>query len=123
MAGITSVYAASPAMADSFRLLAESFGQQIRLEPFREPLQMRQLLARYCFNDPLRTRDIPLTKDSAELLWQHSHGRPFLIQLIAGKSFRLAARRGARLVGSEDVREAYSLLRRMKPTVFSDITS
>jgi type II secretory pathway predicted ATPase ExeA len=119
MAGITSVFAASPAMLEAFEELQDSFGHQLHLGPFRERSDMQRLLARYCFHDASRTMDIPLSSSALELLWRLSQGKPFLIQLIAGESFKQAAHRGDQVVDDRHVQEAHSLLRRTKPRAFT----
>jgi hypothetical protein len=53
-----------------------------------------------------------------ELLWQHSQGLPYVIQLLSGLSFRLARQQHGSVVTASHVDQAYNQLRREKPQLF-----
>jgi serine/threonine protein kinase len=109
-AGVISVYVASPVMVELFRPLYESFGRELHLEAFPNISDLRRLLARYYFDDASRTDDLPVEADAIELLWQVTHGAPFAIQLVAGRSFEHARTRQSGQVQTCDVEEAFRLL-------------
>jgi len=121
MAGITSVFAASPAMMESFKPLQESFGHQVHLGPFPDPSDMLRLLASYCLGDAGRIHDVPASRAAMNLLWRRSGGKPYTIQLIAGWSFRLAAKNGDRRVEEQHVDEAFRRLKEANPRTFAGI--
>jgi hypothetical protein len=116
-AGVVSVYAASPEMVESFTPLNELFSEQVHVGPFRNFDDELKLLARYYFGDATRTRDLPITEAAAQVLWKLTQGKPFLIQLIAGASFRQARDRGARVVSDTDVLEARQILAGQRPEI------
>jgi hypothetical protein len=120
LAGVVSVYAASPEMAESFAPLKESFYEQVRINPFANYADMQRLLARYYFGDPTRIDDLPITGTALDLLWKLTAGKPYLIQLIAGDSFRSAQTRGAALVVDGDIMAARESVRARWPETFAD---
>jgi hypothetical protein len=116
-AGVISVYAASPDMSESFAPLQESFYEQVHLGPFAEVTDMRKLLARYYFGDVARLDELPLTPQALALLWEYTQGKPYLIQLVAGHSFRCALDQQAETVTETHVLAARELLRTQRPEV------
>jgi hypothetical protein len=119
-AGVVSVYVASPVMAEAFAPVYDSFGRQLRLGPFTDIEDLRRLLARYYFDDARRTDDVPIAAAAVERLWSLTRGRPFVIQLLAGRSFEHAAMRQAAEVQAGHVDEAYVALLAEKPQCFGD---
>jgi hypothetical protein len=117
-AGVTSVYAASPEMEESFSRLSDVFGHHLRLGPFGSLRDLTSLLARYCGTDG-RTGPPPAAADAVDRVWELSGGRPYLIQLLAGSSFRAARTAGATQVLVEHVVQAHAELKRDKPLLFS----
>jgi hypothetical protein len=116
-AGVVSVYAASAEMAESFEPLDESFSEQVRIGPFQSLDDVLKLLARYYFGDASRTQELPITTEATQVLWQLTYGKPFLVQLVAGYSFRQARDQGARVVADTHVREARAILGAHRPEV------
>jgi hypothetical protein len=116
-AGVISVYVASPVMAEAFR---ESCGREVRLGAFADIDDLRRLLARYYFDDAARVEDLPVAPGAVELLWAVTAGKPFLIQLVAGRSFERARQDKASAVGVAHVEEAHRSLRAEKPRYFGD---
>ena len=119
VSGLTAIYAASPAMVDAQPILQEWFVHQVRLGPFDGHEEMRRLIARYYFDDAQRWQEVPAEPAALDSLWQLSQGMPFLIQLIAGRSFELAHRQRDNQLASRHVAEAHAQLVREKPTAFS----
>lgn len=117
LAGVVHVYAASPEMAESFAPLEEQFYDQIAIGPFSDPADMRRLLARYCHGDAASAADLPLRPDALELLWELTGGRPYLIQLVAGQSFRCARQQRAQVITADHVRDAHQFIRLRRPEV------
>lgn len=117
--GLTAIYAASPAMVDSQQALQDWFVHQVRLGPFCTHDEMRRLLARYYFDDSRRWQDVPASSEALENLWALSRGMPFLIQLIAGRSFDLAHRLGDSKLSARHITEAHARLLKEKPTAFT----
>jgi hypothetical protein len=117
-AGVISVYVASPAMMDAFRPVYDSFGREVRLGSFSNIEDLRHLLARYYFGDAARIEDLPVSLDAIDLLWRVTGGRPFPIQLVAGRSFECARTRGAHNVQACHVEEAHRALLAEKPQCF-----
>jgi hypothetical protein len=120
-AGVVSVYVASPGMADAFRPVYESFGRELHLGPFASVEDLRRLLARYYHDDPTRVDDlrVPVTAGAIDLLWSLTRGRPFPIQLVAGRSFEYACAREAVEVQTCHVEEAFQALQAERPQCFS----
>ncbi|MFO0844578.1 MAG: serine/threonine-protein kinase [Gemmataceae bacterium] len=114
-AGIVSVYVASPEMADAFRPLLEVCGRELPLGPFAGVEDLLRLLAAYCYDDPKRTDDVPLTEAAVDRLWRRSAGQPYLIQLVAQRAFHLARRDGAARVDEGHVEAAVEAARRERP--------
>jgi hypothetical protein len=119
-AGVVSVYVASPVMAQAFAPVFDSFGRELRLGPFTDIEDLRRLLARYYFDDVKRTADVPVAADAVERLWSVTRGRPFLIQLVAGRSFEQACSRQAVEVEACHVEEAFRALLAEKPQCFAE---
>jgi len=115
--GVVTVYAASPEMAESFTALHKYFDEQVQIGPFTDREDIQHLLARYYFGDIGRTADLPLTRDALDLLWKLSGGKPYLIQLLAGQSFRCALSRKADVVTDAHVKEAHVNIRAKRPEV------
>jgi hypothetical protein len=118
--GVVSVYVASPVVADAFRPIFDSFGCEVRLGSFAGIDDLRHLLALYCFGDVNRVEDLPVAPEAIDLLWSGTRGRPFLIQLVAGRSFEHARTQLAVIVGRGHVEEAFRALRAEKPQCFTD---
>ncbi len=117
-AGLISVYAASPEMEKSFENLRDVLGHHLHLGPFRSLEDLRRLLNRYC-RERHDLQDDPHTEPEAiELLWKHSQGLPYVIQLLCGMSFRLARQQHGPVVTASHVGQAYDQLRREKPQLF-----
>jgi hypothetical protein len=115
-AGIVSVYAASPDMAESFAPLQQELAyEEVCIGPFANFEDMQKLLARYYFGDALRTADLPLTPAALEALWRVTRGMPYLIQLVAGQAFRCALARGAKGIVDAHVTEACEHLKVRRP--------
>jgi hypothetical protein len=110
-AGVISVYVASPEMADSFRPLRESFGRELRLGPFRAITDMRRLLARYYFDDVGREDELPVAEEAIQLLWDLSRGEPYLIQLLAERSFSAGHDQQARKLKASHVLAGHEALK------------
>ncbi len=119
MSGLTAIYAASPAMVDQQKTLQDAFVHQIRLGPFCSHTEMRQLLARYYFDDNDATTEVPANGEALEELWKMSRGMPFLIQLIAGRSFEIAHHEGDCELSPQHVKDAYARIKAEKPTAFT----
>lgn len=119
MSGLTAIYAASPAMVDRLQTLEDAFVHQIRLGPFNSHSEMRQLLKRYYFDDNDSTIDVPASAEALDEMWKVSRGMPFLIQLIAGRSFEIAHREGECELLPHHVNDAYARLKAEKPTAFT----
>jgi hypothetical protein len=92
----------------------------LRLGPFAGIEDLRRLLARYCFDDVGRTGDLPVAAEAVERLWSVSRGQPFLIQMVAGRSFGRAAAQQAVGVAAGHVEEAYRELLAEKPQCFAE---
>jgi hypothetical protein len=118
-AGVASVYAASPEMEDSFGQLRDVFGHHLRLGPFRSPEDMRRLLVRYYCAEAGVSSELPAEPDALTRLWEISAGRPYVIQLLAGGSFRLARKAASSVVLVRHVNSAFDDLRAEKPHLFS----
>jgi hypothetical protein len=114
-AGVVSVYAASPEMVESFTPLRELFSEQVHIGPFKKIDDVLRLLARYYFGDASHTHDLPVTAEAVQLVWDLTHAKPYLIQLIAGASFRQARDAGARIVTAQHVGEAREILSAQRP--------
>lgn len=115
--GLLGGYVASPEMVKEFRRLA-IFGAELPLGPFVDIDEMRHLLARYYFDDPRRITDLPIAQAALAELWDTSRGEPFLIQIIADRSFRLAISDRAGAVDSRHVRRARDEVRHERPNAF-----
>jgi|GEM_PF-6036278 len=118
-AGVTSVYAASPEMEESFSQIRDVLGRHLRLGPFRSPEDMRRLLVRYYCAEAGGTAELPAEPAALARMWEISVGRPYVIQLLAGGSFRLARKAWSPIVLVGHVNQAYEELRREKPHLFT----
>ena len=118
--GLIGGYAASPEMIEQFSSLEPLFGSHLSLGPFESIDDMLRLLARYYFDDVSRISDLPVTPEAVETLWKISGGEPFLIQLAADRSFRLARRDRAASVRPYHVNKAHTMLKRERPAAFPD---
>jgi len=117
-AGLISVYAASPEMEKSLNDLRNVLGNHLHLGPFRSPEDLRHLLARYCFKPSDQRIEPPAEAAALDLLWKHSRGLPFNIQLLSGRSFLLAHNERYTVVLARHVEQAYAQLRQEKPHLF-----
>ncbi len=117
-AGLISVYAASPEMEKSFGELSDVLGHHLRLGPFRSHEDLLRLLGRYCGTIKDVQDEPPAEMAAIELLWRHSRGFPYVIQLLAGQSFRLARDQHSPIVKARHVEQALDQLRREKPHLF-----
>lgn len=118
-AALTSVYAASPEMADSFRPLQELLGHEITIGPFESQRDLLQLLSRYYHGDMNHTDDLPISADALQKIWEYAAGMPFQIQFLLSFGFQNARQQGAALVTDEHVIQAFDLLSRQRPEYFS----
>ena len=117
--GVMGAYAASPEMVLSSHHLEPLFGGQLPLGAFGSFDDMRRLLARYYFDDLARIDELPVTGKALNILWEISRcGEPFLIQLIADRSFRIARRSEAAVVNDSHVEQAHSILHKERPNAF-----
>jgi hypothetical protein len=116
--GLVGGYVASPAMVGEFRRLA-IFGKELQLGPFETFGDMQRLLARYYFDDVSRVGQLPVADDAMDGIWRLSRGEPFLIQLLADRSFRLALSEGTRGVTRQHVDDAHMALRIERPSAFT----
>jgi hypothetical protein len=116
--GVISVYVASPEMVEAFGPLYETFGRELRLGPFPSIRDLQRLLACYCFHDPQRVADIPVTVPALEMLWSVTGGQPYAIQMLAGRSFDFASEAHAAEVSVEHVRRGHEALRAEMPQLF-----
>jgi hypothetical protein len=112
-AGVTCVYAASPEQEGSFNCFADLLGHRVRLGPFREFDDMRRLLVRYC-----GMADLPAEPAALARMWELSRGGAYVIQLLAGRSFRLAATERESVVRIRHVTAAHDEIRQEKPHLF-----
>ena len=117
-AGVTSIYAASPEMDDSFAQLGDVLGHHLRLGPFRSPDDMRRLLVRY-YGAEAGAGELPAEPAALARLWELSQGRPYFIQLLAGGGFKRARGEMSAVVGVQHVNGAHEDLRKDKPHLFS----
>jgi hypothetical protein len=116
-AGIVSVYAASPEMAEKFNSWSD---REIRIGPFLNVEDMLRLLAKYYFGDVSLKDDLPVADEAIVRIWELSRGIPYLIQHISGQSFSCANREGARSVDERHVRIAHEELSGKRPEIFRD---
>jgi hypothetical protein len=114
-AGIVSIYAASPEMAEKFNPWSD---REIRIGPFLNVEDMLRLLAKYYFGDISLKVDLPVAREAIVRIWEFSLGIPYIIQHISGRSFSCASKEGSKRVEERHVRAAYEELRNKKPEVF-----
>jgi hypothetical protein len=119
-AGVVSIYAASPEMAETFRPLRDSFGRHLTLGPFRSPDDLRRLLVRYYFESASAESDLPATVEAIERLWKLTRGSPYVIQLLAGRSFRFARDQRASQLTEGHVDQAHRCLGEEMPDLFPE---
>jgi hypothetical protein len=117
-AGLVSVYAASPEMEKSLQDLRDVLGHHLHLGPFRSLEDLRRLLARYCGMTHDQRYELPAEPRAVDQLWELSRGLPYVIQLLSGKSFRLARNQHCPVVTATHVEQAYERLWREKPHLF-----
>jgi len=120
MSGGASVYVASRSMVNSYFELKLHLPYTIEVGPFRAMDDMLQLLSRYYFGDARATDRLPVETDAYHLIWTHAKGRPFLIQMIAHRSFDHAHGRRSHIVESADVHESLATLRQERPELFPE---
>jgi hypothetical protein len=114
-AGIVSIYAASPEMAEKFKDWSD---REIHIGPFENVEDMLRLLSRYYFDLVSPKGALPVTEDAIKLIWELSLRVPYLIQQISGRSFAAASKEGAKLVDERHVKGAHDDLRFSKPEMF-----
>jgi hypothetical protein len=117
-AGLVSVYTASPETEKSFEDLRDVLGHHLHLGPFRSHEDIRRLLARYCGKTHDTPAEPPADIAAIDLLWKHSRGFPYVIQLLCGLSFRLARDQQCQVVTAMHVEHALDRLQREKPHLF-----
>lgn len=117
-ARLTSVYAATPEMADSFRTLHDLFGHQISIGPFESQRDQVRLLAQYYYGNTNETTGLPVSADSLQTVWELAGGMPFQIQFLLNFSFQYARQHRAELVAVDHVTKAFDLLSRDRPEYF-----
>lgn len=118
--GVVSVYVASHEMADAFHPLLEVCGRELVLGPFSSILDLKRLLSVYCFENPDRIDELPVTEEAIERLWEQTTGQPYQIQLIAQRSFGLARAEQASHVRADHVDQAFDFVRRDRPHLFGE---
>jgi hypothetical protein len=64
--------------------------------------------------------DLPVTAEAIDLLWSVTRGRPFPIQVVAGRSFEYACAGQAAEVQACHVRRALDALQEEKHRCFSE---
>lgn len=116
---VTTVYAASPEMADSFEPLHRHYDHQILLGPFDSERDMLRLAAMYYYKDASRTRDLPITERAIRRIWQYSSGQPYQIQCLLWQSFSNARRSHSNAVTDTQVEDAHRDLIKKRPEYFS----
>ena len=116
-AGIVTVYAASPEMAEKFNPWSD---REIHIGPFVKIDDMLTLLSRYYFGDTSQKDNLPLSRDAIIRIWEFTWGIPYLIQHLSGQSFSRANREGFALVEERHVRSAHEELTQRKPELFHE---
>lgn len=120
--GVTGGYVASPEMEHGFDKLDQLFGAKLKVGPFNTPEEMKQLMARYYFNDISAVPRLPATHEALDSLWKLSGGVPFLIQLIANSSFRVAQDRSSSVLETAHIEEGYAAASKERPAAFKNRT-
>lgn len=116
--GVTGGYVASPEMEHGFDKLDQLFGAKLKVGPFRTPEEMKQLMARYYFNDIAAVPQLPATRAAMDSLWNLSGGVPFLIQLIANSSFRAAHEQSSRVLEVSHIEAGHAAATKERPAAF-----
>jgi hypothetical protein len=116
-AEVVSIYAAGPELIDRCRNWS---AREIRIGPFKSVEDMLHLLARYYFDEMSLRDDPPVSQEAIHLMWQLSHGIPYLIQHLASLCFARAAAEGVGRVEERHLHEAYQGLRRARPELFAE---
>jgi type II secretory pathway predicted ATPase ExeA len=119
-AGLNSVYAASPRMAETFVPLRDYFSRRIELKQFKSVDLILELLARYYFGDSNRAGELPIEPEAVLRMWELTRGRPYQIQLLADKSFEIAHRESSTGVNDQHVESAIADLRSDRPSDWSE---
>jgi hypothetical protein len=116
--GVVGGYVASPEMEERFEELDQLFGGRLIVGPFQSPHEMKRLLAKYYFGDGSRSGELPVTERALQMLWSLSRGEPFLIQLIADWSFKIARQQGSDSVDTPHTEQAHAAVRKERPKAF-----
>lgn len=116
-AGIVSLYAADPQMAEKFNPWSD---REIRIGPFVRMGDLLRLLTRYYFGDIAAEQELPIDGTAVSRIWDLSRGVPYLIQNLSGQAFACANREGARRVGEGHVRTAHTELSQRRPDLFGE---
>jgi len=114
--GRVSVYAATPAMAESYYKTTSE--HEVRLLPF-DGAEVQRLLLSYWSRTAGHHGDLPVTADAGDAIWKLTEGRPYRVQLLAGASFTIANEHRASLVSRSHVESALDRLRKEKPAEFA----
>jgi hypothetical protein len=116
-AEVVSIYAASPELVDRFR---DWSAREIQIGPFIKVEDMLRLRARYYFGEISLRDDLPVAREGILLLWELSHGVPYLIQHLANECFARACAEGTGRVEERHVVDAHQVLFRTRPELFLD---
>jgi transcriptional regulator with XRE-family HTH domain len=117
-ASLTSAFAATPEMAESFAPLQDILGHQIEIGPFESQRDLLTLLAQYYYGDSGKTSDLPVSADALQEIWDCSGGMPFQLQFVLNYSFQRARSHRASLVTIDHVIEAFQYLSQKRPDHF-----
>lgn len=117
-AGIVSIYASSPEMAEKFNPWSD---REIHIGPFLTVDDLLCLLAKYYFGDMTRRNALPIAHDAVFRLWELSLGVPYLIQHLSGLSFSCANKEGVEQVEQRHVSLAYDQLFKKRPDMFKQL--
>lgn len=117
-ASLTSVYAASPEMPESFHPLHELFGHQILIGPFDSQRDLVTMLTRYYYGDQSQSAELPISADALQTVWDLARGMPFQMQFLLSFGFQNARQQKASLVVQEHVVQAHDALARQRPEYF-----
>jgi serine/threonine protein kinase len=117
-ASLISVYAATPEMADSFRLLENLLGHRITIGPFDSLEDLMRLLRRYYHRDAAAAGELPIAADSLQRVWECAGGMPFQMQFLLSYSFKQAREQRAALVTEDHVISSFETLCRERPEYF-----
>jgi hypothetical protein len=117
-ASLISVYAATPEMADSFRLLDDLLGHRITIGPFDSLEDLMRLLRHYYHHDAGSAHELPVSADALQRVWECAGGMPFQLQFLLSYSFKQAREQSASLVTEDHVISSFELLCRERPEFF-----